>query len=400
MVKDKALTDDLGTAPDKHYTLALGYLKAFIILLVVLHHAACAYLPMIAPTSPASSLVEYMHSLRAISPVIDQQRSFFFLLVASFNDKFFMSLMFFISGLFVWNSLRVKGSRLFLRDRFVRLGLPFLVMAALGPLTYYTSYLQSGGSEGMGEFWRQWKSLSDWPAGPAWFICVLLAFDIIVVPLAALTARVRPGLHELASAIGRRPLLLFAFMLLISAIAYLPMARVYHPFLSWWSWGPFKFQTSRIFLYLAYFLIGALLGAIGIERTCLTRGSSLARLWVIWVIVALFAFAATFATSRPGTNPIVAGGALLFSCAGLCLAFLAVFFRFVRKRRKVLDSLSANSYGVFVIHYVVVAWLLYAMLKSPLSALAKGSIVFLCAALLSWGFIATIRRIPCVARVM
>ncbi|HUJ69374.1 MAG TPA: acyltransferase [Syntrophorhabdales bacterium] len=397
---DKALTNDLQTAPDRQYALALGYLKAFIILLVVLHHAACAYLPLIVPTTPASSLVEHMHSLRAISPVSDQQRSFFFLLVTSFNDKFFMSLMFFISGLFVWNSLRAKGSRLFLRDRFVRLGLPFLVMAALGPLTYYTSYLQSGGSEGLPGFWRQWTSLKDWPDGPAWFICVLLAFDIIVVPLAALMARARASLYEAGAAVGRRPILLFALLLLVSAIAYLPMASLFNPYWSWWSWGPFKFQTSRIFLYLAYFLIGALLGAVGIERTCLTRGSALARLWAIWAVVAFFAFVISLGAGRPGTNPILAGGALLFSCAASCLAFLALFLRFARKRRRVFDSLSSNSYGVFVIHYVVVAWLLYAMLKTPLPALAKGFIVFLCALLLCWGSIAAIRRIPGVARVI
>ena len=42
------------------------------------------------------------------------------------NDTFFMALMFFVSGLFIWQSLRGKGSVSFLRDRILRLGIPFL----------------------------------------------------------------------------------------------------------------------------------------------------------------------------------------------------------------------------------------------------------------------------------
>src|SRR5215467_13007348 len=44
-----------------------------------------------------------------------------------FNDTFFMALMFLLSGLFVWPSLERKGSARFLRDRTLRLGVPFAV---------------------------------------------------------------------------------------------------------------------------------------------------------------------------------------------------------------------------------------------------------------------------------
>lgn len=381
-------------------SLGLDYLKAFIIVLVVLHHTACAYLPLIVPASPATSLVEHMHSFHAVSPVNDQQRSFFFLFLASFNDKFFMSLMFFLSGLFVWKSLRDKGRMVFLRDRFIRLGVPFIAMSALGPVTYYTTYLQTGGSGSLSAFWRQWMSLGDWPNGPAWFISMLLAFDVVVVPLAALTAKMRLSLNETGAAVIGRPAFFFAFLFLISAIAYLPMTFGFDPNWSWWTWGPFKFQTTRIFLYLTYFLVGTLLGAAGTERTFLTGDSRLARHWVIWVVVASLAFVVSVGASRPETNHILTGCAFLFSCAASCFAFLAVFFRFARTRRKVFDSLSANSYGVFVVHYAVLAWLLYGMLKISLPALAKGFIVFFCAVLFCWGIIASIRRIPAVARII
>src|SRR5438309_3360909 len=57
----------------------------------------------------------------------DSQRWLGFDLVVLFNDSFFMALMFFISGLFVWNSLAKKGWATFLRERAWRLGGPFLI---------------------------------------------------------------------------------------------------------------------------------------------------------------------------------------------------------------------------------------------------------------------------------
>jgi hypothetical protein len=50
-------------------------------------------------------------------PVIDSQRGSGFSLFVGFNDVFFMSLMFLLSGLFVWRSLDRKGAAGFLRER-------------------------------------------------------------------------------------------------------------------------------------------------------------------------------------------------------------------------------------------------------------------------------------------
>lgn len=47
--------------------------------------------------------------------MVDAQRWSGFSLLVGFNDAFFMSLMFFHSGLFVWKSLERKGSGAFVR---------------------------------------------------------------------------------------------------------------------------------------------------------------------------------------------------------------------------------------------------------------------------------------------
>jgi peptidoglycan/LPS O-acetylase OafA/YrhL len=394
-----------------HYNVALGYLRAFIIVLVVAYHAVLNF-HLVAPPFPPFSLLDEPPMWRFF-PVVDGQHSIMFSIFMGFNDIFFMSLMFFLSGLFVWKSLQRKGGVTYLRDRLVRLGLPFIVMIVLVPFTYYPTYLQIGGTTGLAGFWQQWKDIVlslHWLAGPAWFIWLLLAFDCIVVFLCALMPKRGALFDKVSFGALRRPASSFGLLVILSAVAYIPLVLTYDPNWSWWSWGPFAFQTSRIFLYMVFFMAGVLLGAHGIERTLLVPDGMLARRWIVWVGVAIGAFI-LYTVITIGTAPqpwatrqtwatVAMGFTFVLSCAASSFACMALFLKFARKRRKIFDSLAANGYGIYVIHWTIVSWLLFILLKAPLSAIAKGAIVFVCALALCWAAIAVIRRIPVVARVI
>jgi peptidoglycan/LPS O-acetylase OafA/YrhL len=392
------------SAPDPQYNVAIGYLRAFITVLVVAHHAALAYHPF-APPAPAS-LVAQPRWWMAF-PVTDSARWSGFGLLVGFNDVFFMSLMFFLSGLFVWKSLQRKGSGGFLRDRAVRLGIPFAVAVLVAPLAYYPAYLTTASHSGLSDFWRQWVSLGNWPAGPAWFIWVLLAFDCVAVPLFVLLPKWGETLGRMSASAYRRPALFFVLLIFVSALAYMPMALAFTPF-NWASFGPFFFQTSRILHYFAYFLLGTGVGALGIEKGLLASDGKLALRWLLWTVAALVAFwvatAITIAAFAPHSSPrlwqVLADSSFVLSCAASCFAFLALFMRFAKRRIKIWDRLTTNAYGIYLVHYAFVSWLQYALLKAALPAMAKGSMVLFGAVLLSWGTTATIRRIPAVARVI
>ena len=327
--------------------------------------------------------------------------------LVGFNDIFFMALMFFLSGLFVWKSLQRKGSGQFVRDRALRLGLPFIVAAAVvAPLAYYPSYLQTGAS-GVAGFWQQWKSLGNWPAGPAWFVWVLLAFDLIAAAMFLVTPKWGVALGKISCGTDRRPNVFFGLLVVLSAAVYIPLAVIFNPF-AWVDFGPFFFQTSRILHYLLYFLMGAGVGAYGLDRGLLARDGKLGRRWWLWALRALLAFGiaggagiATL-TSHLGSRgwEIASDATWVVSCAASSFAFLALFVRFARTRRKMFDSLSDNAYGMYLVHYAFVSWLQYALLKAALPAIAKGSIVFLGTVALSWATVAALRRIPAITRVI
>src|ERR1700675_4385560 len=102
--------------------IPLDRARTFITLLVLLHH----------------SVVNYRYFGSG-----DRMRWLGFGLVVLFNDSFFMACMFFISGLFVRDSLARRGPANFLGNRAWRLGVPFLVsILVIMPIAYYPSFVR------------------------------------------------------------------------------------------------------------------------------------------------------------------------------------------------------------------------------------------------------------------
>ncbi|HEV7238418.1 MAG TPA: acyltransferase [Thermoanaerobaculia bacterium] len=381
----------------------LGYLRTFLTVLVVAHHAVLAYHPYAppAPKSLDSSLIW------GAFPIVDAQRWPGIELFVAFNDGFFMALMFLISGVFAWSSLVRKGAMGFVRDRARTIGLPFLVSAGLlAPLAYYPTYLalQSPSRS----FWREWLSLGSWPAGPAWFLWVLLAFAGVAAAVYAIAPNVFTTVSRVSGRLAARPIVLFGAFVIVSAIAYLPMAAAFTP-MEWAKAGPFFVQISRLLLYGVYFIIGAAFGALGVDRGILAADGKLARRWPLWIIASLVMFAVGIASfliilstmAKGGPGPILSAfGNLVFvvSCGASSFAFLAVFLRFAKKANRIVDNLSANAFGIYLLHYFCVSWLQLALLDAPMSGPAKGTIVFVGALLASWAMSAAFRSVRRLAR--
>lgn len=400
--------DDLRAAavPRPAHNLALGYLRGFLVVLVLAHHSVLAYIDA-APQ--AKSLLTPPFYWRAFM-VVDHQHWAGFGLFTGFNDDFFMSLMFFLSGLFVWSSLQRKGNANFVRDRLRRLGIPFLFAAAIiAPIAYYPSYLLTTGPHSVAGYIHDWRSFGDWPTGPAWFIWLLLAFDLFAAALYALMPNFGDAIGRLASNAREHPVRFFLLLVMASAAAFIPMLAIFGA-MAWTSIGPFQFQTARLFHYAVYFLTGIGVGAYGIDRGLLAPDGILARHWLRWTIGMLVAFAVSVVfmliviSKGAAMSPIIlntVGGAMFaVTCGAISFAFLALFVRFATRRRWIWDSLSDNEYGMYLIHYMFVSWVQLAILSSSLPAIGKGVLVFAGVLLLSWGTSATIRRIPAVSRIV
>jgi glucans biosynthesis protein C len=387
-------------------SLAIDNLRAVVILLVLSFHSVLAYLRFLPPEPPRFDAPPYLW--RAI-PIIDHQRWLGFDLFCAWQDVFLMSLFFFLSGLFVWTSLARKGSGPFLRDRMLRLGVPFaLVVAFVMPVALYPTYLQTAAAPGLAAYWRHWLALPFWPCGPVWFLWLLLVADCAAAGL----HRIAPGLGrrlvQTSSVAAARPVKYTAFFLIVSALAYVPLALAFDPS-TWFDRGPFAFQLSRPLHYALYFAAGMALGAGGIERGLIAPNGLLARHWLALLLTALgllmlwmglTGLAIGAGASPPLGLQILADLGFVLACFANCFCVLAIFLRFATKRLPASAGLKNNAYGMYLVHYLFVVWLQFALLAVAVPAVLKGVVVFAVTLLLSWGTVAVLRRLPSVAQVI
>jgi glucans biosynthesis protein C len=389
-----------------HTSVAVDNLRAYVILLVLAFHSSLAYLQFL-PAHPFA-FDSPPFQWRAF-PIVDSRRSLGLELFCAWQDVFLMTLFFFLSGLFLWPSLKRKGIPAFIGDRLRRLGLPFaLVVALLMPVAQYPTYLQTAADPGIGAYVRQFLALPLWPSGPMWFLWLLLSADLIAAGLHSIAPRWAEWLARLSSMADARPRKYFAALLVASALAYVPLALAFGSE-AWRQFGPFSFQLSRPLHYGVYFFAGAGLGAYGIERGLFAPEGGLSKCWKTWLALAIGSFALWLAltalvVTAPGAVPIALRivDELSFVFACLCNSFcvLALALRFAAKRRAWLDDLKLNAFGMYLVHYVFVIWLQYALLPTGLPAIVKAAIVFAGTLVLSWGTTAALRHLPPAAAIV
>jgi peptidoglycan/LPS O-acetylase OafA/YrhL len=392
MLRKTEPTDQAVMAPGR--IAALDRARTCITLLVLLHHSA----------------VDYTHFGSG-----DRMRWLGFDLVVLFNDSFFMACMFLISGLFVRDSLKRRGALNYIGSRAWRLGVPYLISVfVLMPVAYYPSFLRyhlPGTTDfNFLHFWRHTLTIGPWPSGPAWFLWVLLAWDAIAALLWSVASGAIEALGRFMLALRDRPGAAFAWFLAFSVAVYLPLRLIYgdaawlDPFLF-----PLPIQTSRILLYAGYFFVGVGLGAAGLRIGPLAADGALAKRWRVWLLFALIFYGAILMLVYAHHNWVdfnappawweVAYG-LAFALFSAAMAFFepAIFLRFAQAPMRLLDAIGPSAYGIYLVHYIFIIWLQYALYDPAWPAFVKFAILFVSTLSLSWTSVALLRRIPIVAR--
>ena len=96
------------------------------------------------------------------------------------------------------------------------------------------------------------------------------------------------------------------------------------------------------------------------------------------------------------------GYGLAFALFSGAMAFAepAIFLRFAKGRWRFMDALRPSAYGIFLVHYIFIIWLQYAVFDYALPAGVKAAIVFAGTLSASWALVAALRKIPFVARMI
>jgi hypothetical protein len=375
----------------KARNLSLDRARTFLTLVVLLHHAVIPY-TYFGHTDPASWAG--------------------FDVVVLATDSFFMAMFFFLSGLFTWPGIARKAPSVFLRDRLLRLGLPFAIAAlTVIPLAYYAIALRHDPGLSFTAFWWKTITVGPWPSGPIWFVWVLLAFDLT----ASLLYRVSAHLVDPGNRVSLRgfdqPAVFWLLLVVVTAIAYVP-ALLYFGGSKWFELGPFSVQASRILLYFAYFFIGVSVGAANFDRGILSAGGQLPKQRWLWVIATLISYCLMWGMiyikreilGNPDPQPhwyqAIYGTFFVLFSGSILLAILAFFLDQKSPGPNLLDRMQADAYGIFLVHYPIALWIQYALFDYGLPAIVKAAIGFVLTVILSWGLTAALRKIPGASHVL
>jgi fucose 4-O-acetylase-like acetyltransferase len=355
----------------------LDLLRAALVALVISHHAAVAngaqggwYYIVPAPEG-------------SIAPLI-------LTIFAAINQAFFMSLLFFLSGFFTGPAYDRKGLASFLRDRWLRLGVPLLVWCVW--LNQSVEFLSQrfDGTTSLGYLaflrTRWWAELG---SGPLWFVFALLAFSTLYALLRA--ARPAP-----AAPMSPR------FIVGIGALTFLvrfvyPVGREF-----------LNLQLGHYPLYVCMFAFGI----AAHRRAWLEQLAHHTRVWGRATLASFVAMPLVLAAGgaiEGDFEPFLGGPAwqsLVYCtweallCVGISLWLLRSFQERFDRDGPLRARAARSAYTAYIIHpfFVVVgAWLLAGL---PIPVLVRFGLLSAAAALATFAVSDAVRRIPGVRRVV
>jgi len=363
----------------------LDNLRIYLTILVVLHHAALAY--------------GGAGNWGVKDPAVDDISPIFLVFFNAVNQTYFMSAFFLLAGYFTPRSFESKGSKQFLIDRLIRLGIPIAV---------YTTILVNINEYILDVYYRDgpYNIKIEYDPGHLWFIQALLFFAIIYIIFRALAKSAPSQSIQLYRDRFPPDAVLFLCIGILTVLTFIehllfPVGKAIF----------LNFQAGYFVHYIFCFYIGVL-AYRGDWFGRLSKAQ--ARRWGIMSLVVIPLFFVMFilggALESEENVAKFTGGLhwqslvfslwLTFLLVGI-IVFLLYFFRErLNQAGPMAKSMAANVYTVYIIHQTVLYTLNILLLDMNIPTIVKFFIAGLIAVPVCFVLSSLIRRIPYARRVL
>ena len=336
----------------------LDNLRTFIIFLVVVYHAGWVY-------EESRILSDYWI---VDDPARNGVAGIFNLIV----DMFMMPTMFFISGYFSPLSLQSKNGWSFLMSRFKRIVVPWILAVIILIPLYKVIFLFSRNlpQENFVSYFHFTGGVAT-NQGWLWFLPVLFLFDILYFLLAKLN--MVPVKVNLKIAIPAVFLIGFAYSFFISMAGYS----------GWTKTILLDFQNERLLIYFLFFLMGSLSYHQSIFDTLpKSKMPYYALCAIIWIplnmyivfLINMFLNPGKFIFSEAIDKAICWSGFQL-SILGMLYILVNTFRFYLNKKGRLMNHLNDYSYGVYIVHLIVIGVIASILLNMSIPSLAKYGIL-------------------------
>ena len=355
----------------------LDNLKVMLTILVIAHHVGQAY----GPTG-------------GYWPVQEAARAALLGPFFTVNRSFFMSLFFMISGYFMVGAYARNGFVGFVRSRFVRLGIPVLVFAALMlPARIFL----------FGEHIARWDDYFN--AGHLWYLEHVLLFSVVYALWQKIrgSSRVTPPRPGRASTRqGPRALAICVAALVVAAAC--AVVRIWSPIDRWMNLlGFLRAAFADVPRDLAFFIFGAMAFRRGWFESFPLRkgliwlgvGLASAAAWYAWALIPHGGLALSprgFAIAYPIWEELV--------CFGMCIGLLVLFRHAAAGQGPFGRLLAANQYSAYFWHPILIVGIQMGFAALPLGPFVKFAAVTAIGVPVVFFWSWLMRRIPVVRSVL
>ncbi len=365
----------------------ISYLKLLLTTFVVAHHAFLAF----TPTGGGS-------------PIHDSNTTIFYSYVTLLFDNFFMFTFFFISGLFAVRSLQNKGPRKYLVNRFIRLGVVFIVAAySINIIGFYMMEVFKDVDPffvfGFSNFLEYYNfvATNSSPAAHLWFLWVLLLFNISFVLISPLISK---G-ESLSKLISKNPKVLFGIMFGLGIILYSLTTQIFgYNFIT--IFGPFSLQIGRVTTYFAIYIIGILFGKNGIENTFIYDKSKSSMQFVILIVTGVASaiiFSYLLIHSQWTILSNIGDLLTVVIFTSLTIGIVTLFMRYVNGENRFLLLLADHAFMIYILHYAVISAIQGIFYNVEINGLLEGILVFILGYGLTIVIAYLLRKIPIIRKV-
>lgn len=323
------------------------------------------------------------------------------------SQSFFMGLLFLLSAYFTAASYDRKGPGPFLRDRFLRLGIPLLIYEfILQPLTVCVLF-KAGiytPSDGAWDYLKQYYTSLHIGSGPLWFVETLLIFSLLYVAWRAIRGRIAVTQNDSGGLPG------LAGMLSLGIAMGVVSFVVRQWFTVNWALSPFNLQLAFFVQYIAMFI----LGVIAYRRNWLQRlPTAMARpcfaIAVLLVVIGMpLLFILGGATSGKTSSYLGGPHWQAFAYAmweqvfavAMMVGLIVLFRERFNRQGPVAQAAASSSYTVYIIHTPIIVLFALAMRNVSLYPLLKFAIAALVTIPLTFAIANGVRQLPLARRIL
>ncbi|MFC1691606.1 acyltransferase family protein [Nanoarchaeota archaeon] len=351
--------------------LFVDNLKISLICLVIIHHIAIAY-------GAAGDLLFKEGASDGVSPIILS-------LFTGINQSFFMTLFFMLAAYFTVGSLARKGTFTYVKDRFIRLGIPLVFyILFLSPLARVIVSYATG---------KPYIYRLAWHTGPLWFVETLLIFSLVYVFFRKEHSIKFPSNSKIFLAILGIALLTF-------------IVRIFSPIGLWIHIFQFAYFVHYIFMFYV--------GIIAYKNNWFEQiTDKIAKFWKIVALTAIICYPLIWGVIIEALGYSMAdifGGwswpslvlSLIESVAmfSIIISLLAIYKKRFDKQSWLGRWMSPNFYGAYIFHAVLIYLFVVLLYGVSIPSIVKFLIVSLVVVPLSFTVTWLLRKISFIRRVI